>query len=609
MKTLADRAQEALYAVANAPEIVYDVETSGLDWKTNSIVGYVITVDADNNWYIPIRHGGGGNLLGPNVAPLRTPTDPIILHPFEKALAKAFEERRAKGLTTIGHNIKFDSHMSWSHGILLGRSLRCTQVTESLIDEYAGKYSLDSCAGRHGVTAKKGQTLYDHMGRILGLPAEKKIMEHFWKLAGDDPVAVDYALGDGVTTLELYRSQMKAIAEENLSVVWEMENRLIWTVVRMERKGIKIDEAQMQAVIDNINGMLGAARASLPRDFNERSPKSVRAVCEAAGRLDWPTTEKGNPSFTEAFLKTFDTGANIVRIRKLSNLLNSFITPLKDEHMFEGRVHANLNQSKLDEHGTISGRFSCSNPNLQQVPKRDKELGPLFRSIFVPDSGYEFYEADYSQCEPRLFAHYSNEASLIEGYNRSPPRDMHAVVADMMDVQRDPTAKRMNMGILTGMQAKTFAMHMGWDETYAREKFDEWFQVFPGIKEFQNTAKKVLQTRGYVKTLLGRRGRLDDPRYAYKAVSKIIQGGNADIIKYKLLQIDEWLEAEGDKANLLMTVHDSFVWQAPATPEGRAISARIEKIMTDVQTEPFKLRVPFIVEVGKGKNWSEATYG
>jgi DNA polymerase-1 len=186
---------------------------------------------------------------------------------------------------------------------------------------------------------------------------------------------------------------------------------------------------------------------------------------------------------------------------------------------------------------------------------------------------------------------------------------MHQVVADMMKVERDPTAKRMNMGILTGMQPKTFAGHMGWDIVTATTKFNEWFGVFPGIKNFQDVAKTTILKRGYVRSLLGRRGRLEKPGLAYRAVSKIIQGGNADIMKYKMVEMDEYCEANGDLVHMLMSVHDAGQWQAPDTEEGRRQSAALDAIMVDVQSAPFNLRVPFKLDGKCGHNWAEATFG
>lgn len=609
MQTLGEKAELALEAVRSAPLIAYDVETSGVDWRKNNPVGYVITVDRDANWYIPVRHGGGANLLDPNCPPLQTPEDKIVVHEWEKELAKAFVVRRERGLLTVGHNLNFDMHMSANVGVFLGRNCGDTQLTAAMLDEYRRSFSLEEVAKTEGVTAKKGDELYAQLARLFGGEVHRKQMEHYWRLPGDDPVAVDYAMGDGVSTIEAWQSQVRAIHEEDMDFIHDVEMKLIWTVFRMERRGIRVDEAYIEQLVTAVEEEIRQARLKLPQGFNPRSGPQTRKLFEDAGITNWPTTAAGNPSFTEQFLKKSELGQSIIAIRQLTNLNSSFVTPLRERHIFEGRVHATLNQLKADEHGTVAGRFSCSDPNLQAIHKRNKKLGRRFRRIFIADEGMDFNEADYSQCEPRLFAHYSKEPSLLDGYNQDPPRDMHAVVADLLAVERDPTAKRMNMGILTGMQIDTFAGHMGWDRATAAEKFNEWFAAFPGIRAFQDQAKAVFRNRGYVRTILGRRCRLEHARFAYRGTSRIIQGSNADILKERMLRCDEYLESEGDDTHLLMTVHDSLNWQGPKGAVGEKRRNDLVRIATDVQSEPFNLRVPFKMDVGYGDDWATATYG
>jgi DNA polymerase-1 len=186
---------------------------------------------------------------------------------------------------------------------------------------------------------------------------------------------------------------------------------------------------------------------------------------------------------------------------------------------------------------------------------------------------------------------------------------MHQITADAMNVDRGYTGKRMGMGLLTGMQPKTFAQHMGWDEETARYYFNEWFKLFPGIQGFQQKAKDVMKSRGYVKTILGRKCRLEQPRFAYRAVSRVVQGSQADMMKLVILRIDKMLEEEGDPAQLLMSVHDSYEWQAPKSEYGDKISKEIVRILEDVQSNPINLRIPFKCDVNKGANWAEATFG
>lgn len=611
MIDISENAEKALRMVREGKELSYDTETSGVDWRYNQPIGYVIgasPVRTSDVVYVPVRHGGGGNI--PGGRPMQTETDKIEVHPFEVELARAFDERNRKGLgRTIGHNLKFDVHMSANAGVMLGRNLACTQNMHAMLDEYAKSFSLDECCKSYQVTAKKGDELYEHMANLFGGRADRNQMANYWRLAGNDPVGYEYAIGDGISTYELYKEQTKLIHEEDMDYIAGIENDLIWTVFRMERRGIKVDADVVEELREATEAQIRETLEQFPLGFNVRSPKMVREVMEAAGHLDWPKTDKGNPSFTERWLKKHHEGQQIIKIRQMSNLINSFINPLIERHVHNGRVHATLNQLKADKGGTISGRFSCQYPNLQQVPKRVKEVAKPFRRIFVADEGYTFWERDYSQCEPRLFAHYSGDPNLVEGYNSKPFRDAHQVTADLLDVERDPTAKRMNMGIFTGMQIKAFAGHMGWPESKAADAWHAWFRNFPKVREFQDKAKHRLKSRGYVKTILGRRCRLEHPRFAYRGTSKIIQGSNADIIKLKLLEGDRACEENGDIVQIHMTVHDSFNGQYEQTEKARALFEDIMRDMEEVQIEPYNLRVPFLLEGEEGRNWSEATFG
>lgn len=607
MTDLSQQAEAALRIVREAKVLSYDTEASGLDWKRNFPVGWVIGDSPQNVLYIPTRHGGGGNLAGGQRPPL-TATDDYEVHPWERELAKAFEDRNRVGRGPIvGHNLKFDTHFSANVGVMLGRNLSCTQNNQALLDEYTKSYSLDAVAKLHGVTAKKGDELYQHLADRFGCKPDRKSMSHFWETNGQDPLVVDYAVGDGVTTFELWHAQKQKLEAEELTQIWNVENELIWTLFRMERRGFNIDEDYIEEMKAQVVEEIENAYTALPEGFNPRSPVMVKKYVEQYA-TDWPTTEKGNPSFTEKWLKTFPEGKPILTLRKWTNLNNSFITPLIDTHMFKGRVHAELAQLRNGGGGTPA-RLACSKPNLQAVPKHDKERAVLIRKAFAADENMEMYEADWSQAEPRLFAHYSNDPKLMNGYNSEPPVDCHTLVATMLNKDRGTTAKRMNMGMFTGMYPKSFAGHMDCSLPEATDLWNEWHGLFTNIKPFQEKAKNVLLSRGYVKTILGRRGRLESRKFGYVAPSKIIQGGQADMMKYKMVEIDKQLEAEGDVIHLLMQVHDSLIWQAPATPEGRKRSEELKDFMADVQSEPFNLRVPFVSDFDKGKNWAEASFG
>jgi DNA polymerase I len=613
---LSENAERALRMVREAKEIVYDTETTGVDWRFHKPVGYVVgaasserRVAQNDVVYVPVRHGGGGNL--PGAPAMTSPTEGYKQHPFEAELARAFTDRnQTVGMgRVIGHNMKFDVHMSANGGVMLGRNLACTQNMASMADEYARKYSLEAVAERYNVTAKKGEDLYKHLAATFGGVAKREAMANFWQTSGTDSVVYEYTVGDGVSTLEAYWKLYDALIADEMKTVMDLENDLIWTVFRMERRGIKVDLKEADSLRRATEDRVSELMASFPLGFNPLSPVQMKALMESNGHTDWPLTEKGAPSFANKWLKTNAVGKRVIEMRQARNLINSFIDPLVKEHTFNGRVHATLNQLKSDETGTISGRFSCSDPNLQQVPKHNKELAKPFRRLFVADENWVFWERDYSQAEPRTFAHYAGAKNLLEGYNSKPFKDMHSVTAELLGVERDPTAKRMGMGILTGMQSKALAGHMGCTEEQARRYMDQFFGAYPEIRDFQNRAKARLKQRGYVFTLLGRRCRLESPQYAYRGTSKIIQGSNADIMKYKLLEADRACESIGDIVHIAMVVHDSYNGQYQNTPEARRHFEEIVLQLANVQSDPFNLAVPFVLEGTEGANWAEATFG
>ena len=591
-----EKATRALQIVRNESLIAFDVETNGLDWKTNVPIGYVIT-SPDESLYVPIRHTGGGNLVGPE--PL-----PDCPHAFEADLAVAFTYRSNK--KTVGHNLKFDLHFAANAGIHLGRCLSCTQNNESLLDEYSKSYSLDFVAKKHGVTPKLAQEMYDHISITAGVPNTKNSMGHFHELSGTDKMVVDYAEGDGITTLELYRKQMDEMVNQNLMDVLKVEEDLISVLFRMERRGLAVDVDRAEELKIYMLGKVRTLITRLPDGFNVRSPKDMKEYVSQY-RTDWPLTDKGNPSFVEEWLLTFPEGKIIVDIRKSTNMVNTFITPLLERHTHLGRVHPNFTQNKRDEGGTISGRLACSSPNMQQVPKHDKSLAPLFRQIFTADNeDYRLSGKDYSQCEPRLFGHYSKDMNLVEGYSQNPSKDVHQIVAEMFDLPRETRAKRMNMGMFTGMYPRTFALHMGISVEEATLLRNKWLGLFPGVKTFQDAAKDRILMRGFVRTLLGRRERLEDRRFAYRAVSKIIQGGNADILKYKMVEVDKLLE--NTDSNLVLTTHDDFLFHHPNNKEGDEAMKEATRVCEDVQSPPFNLRVPFKMDSKTGRTWADASF-
>lgn len=578
--------------------IAYDTETTGLTIK-DTVCGYVIT-NVEYSIYVPVRHGGGGNIPRPEA--------------FEASLAKAFDDRSRYGYLTVGHNLGFDLRISLRHGIRLWHPLEDTMINEGLINDLTVGYGLNDCAIRRGVTPKKGDALYRHLAELFGGLPDRKSMQHFWKLAGDDPIGVDYATGDGISTLELWEAQRPWLAAEvngkTLLRVHELECQLLPYLARMHNRGIKVDTDYAERVLDpkNLEGLpakIKQASENFDPGFNPRSPKEVEALYRANGYGDdqFASTATGKVSFTENWLGGNEIGQAINGIRKLEKLRDSFITPLVATHNIGGRVHPILNQSKSDEYGVAGARLSCSEPNLQAQPKRDKVIGKLVRPLLIPDFG-NIYEDDFQQQEPRLFTHFSEQPELLGGY-RAGTMDIHDRVNDMLfDGQDRDKAKRLGMGMLTMLGLDELARRLGCTRAVAKRYKAQFLDVMPEIGKLQRDIIATFADRGVVFTILGRRSYLESQRFAYQGVSRVIQNNGGDHMKLSLLKVNQYEDAFPNEFQMLMTIHDSSLFQTDSLVH----ATEAQRLLESTARDDLKLILDIPVEVGFGANWSEASY-
>lgn len=501
----------------------------------------------------------------------------------------------------IGHNLAFDLSFLHAEGITLNGTFEDTMINAALLDEFRRSFSLENCADEAGVQSKKASEIKKHIEETFKDDFGRNYMGQYWRLSADDPVAIEYATGDGTTTWQLWVEQTRQINEQNLNKVHKVECDVIPVLNRMTMRGIRIDADRLHRLREVVSENLVNAQNSLGEEVNVNSSVQIHKLHEKHGESGWPLTPTGKPSFPEEYLKTTDIGRKVIAVRKSKRMLEAFIDPMINRHMYKGRVHAQYNQLRGDEFGTVTGRLSSSNPNLQQVPKRDEEAGVLFRSIFLPDEGMTWGSADYSQCEPRLLAHYSGCKVLVDGYTKTPSVDAHTAVAVSAGIDRQ-SGKRLNQALLTGAGAKKAASMLGKPMDEAMEIVNKYFKSMPEIKTLQAEAAQRLRQRGYVMSILGRRSRLEAPGFEYKAVNRLLQCSNADMIKLSMVKIDEMCRQVGG-IDILNNVHDSLDFQY--TPDRHKHYKEALDIMCDFP----EIRVPIEIEEDSGPDWGWASYG
>lgn len=623
-----EAAERVLRIVEDSKEMVLDVETSGLDWRTNYVIGWVLTPRGEDSFYVPVRHAGGGNLPGCNV-PMTSTGWRGDLHWFEIELART---ANTKHRSVLGHNLAFDLRFSARFGVKWYATFNDTMVNAPLINENQFGYSLSACAKRENVQEKKGELLYQYLSEQFGGEPTSKLMSEYWRTNAATDIVWQYAAGDGVTTMALWDAQRPQIEEDddlgrNLKLVHSVECRLINTLFRMTYGGVRIDEERLHAADTHFAKKAEEAGSRFPPNFNSKSPRELKTYLDSLGLIgeNWPrnapTTAEikkaaqegrepvGALKFDADTLRLTPAGEGIIEFRQMLNARSLYTGPMTEKHLWEGKVHCQFAQMAQDDYGTISGRLSSYDPNLTAVSKRNKKVGPVYRSVFIPDEGCTWEDRDFAQQEYVVFADYTGDPNLIAGYASNPPVDIHTTVAQMLGVERDPTAKRMNLGILYGMGVAKLAQSLGVSVSQAQEWMTWYHQKFPYAKPFLKTAERKAKGRGYVFTKLGRRRHFDS-NTAHKAGNGIIQGSSADITKLKLVELDEYFASEGDYCRLMLTIHDSFSWSSPDDERGRQMNAESDRILTNFYSEDavIKLKANLRVDGSSGGNWALATW-
>jgi DNA polymerase I-like protein with 3'-5' exonuclease and polymerase domains len=590
-------------------EIAIDLETKDPDLKNTGsgsvtgkghIVGIAVAV---HDWagYYPIRHEGGGNMDHGKVT-------------------RWFQDVLKTPATKIFHNAMYDVCFIRAERFEIQGEIVDTMIAASLVDENRFRYDLGSL-GRDYVGIGKNEAVLKETADNWGIDAKSEMYKLPAMYVGE------YAEQDAVLTLKLWQEMKKEIATQELQSIFELEKELFPCLVDMRFLGVRVD---IEAAHKLKQQLVSEEKACLEKVWKETgeevqiwAAKSIERVFQKLS-LPYNKTEKtGAPSFTKNFLQNHPNSIvnSIAKAREINKAHTTFIdTILKHEH--NGRIHAEINQLRSDQGGTVTGRFSYANPNLQQIPARNKDLGPKIRSLFIPEEGMTWGCFDYSQQEPRLVVHYAELdkqngnisaeglEDVLEAYNGG-EADFHQIVADMANIPRSQ-AKTINLGLFYGMGKNKLQAELGLDKTDADELFGQYHSKVPFVKQLMYSVMDRAQDAGRIRTLLGRRCRFNlwEPNefginkalpyeealreyasirraFTYKALNKLIQGSAADMTKKAMVE----LHKEGIVPHI--QVHDELDISVDNN------SDKIKKIME----KAVELKVPNKVDYEFGPNW------
>jgi DNA polymerase I-like protein with 3'-5' exonuclease and polymerase domains len=554
----------------------------------------------------------------------------------------------------LGTNLIYDLGWLATEGVVVGGKQYDVQNAEPLIDENMRSYALKILSAKYGGQGKDEADMYAWQAETFGGRANRKQAKNIWRTPAR--IVGPYAESDCREPFTIFKKQQELLAAENLSELFELETRIVPLLHAMRERGVLVNIGRAEEVLADLTGENSKAAEIVGNEqIDVWAQTTIVAYCERQG-LSYEETEAGNPSFPSKWLEEHDDEVlrRIADVRRFDTNAGKFVKGTILDHAIQGRIHCQFNQLRGDQYGTVSGRFSSSNPNLQNIPVRDEILGPLLRGMFIPDPGELWYSDDWSQIEYRLLVHYANMEKYVQPsalramnqYKENPEMSFHKWVAELTGLEYGP-AKNMNFGLAYGMGKAKMAADMGVTMEEAAPLFNQYHETLPFVRKLGWNVAKKAERSGYIKTIMNRRRRFElwEPSdfdkarestacgfekareqwthknfhtkdeawfggktglgikraYAYKALNALLQGSAADIMKIAMAEC--WESGVCDVLGApLLTVHDELNWSVPDTPEGVDAHAEAVRIMNRDRG----LKVPMITEFGKGSNWAEA---
>jgi len=562
------------------------------------VVGISIATDTGYCGYFPVGHLSGGNL------------DRDIVYRWLST------ELRKSSATIIGANIIYDLEWLSCNGISISNPVHNVQIIEGLLDE-EGEYNLDALSNKY-LGISKNETLLREAASSFGVNPKSEMWKLHSKYVGP------YGEGDALNTLEVYKKQLPLLHAEGLGPIFKLEHEVLPIVLAMRLRGVRIDlekaEKLNTKLLSDYETLLYQLKLETGFDVNPWSADHLARICSKFG-IQPNRTAKGAPSFTKDWLEVqvHPVFRNIVKARTVDRLRGTFIQEKIINVAHNGRIHSQFHQMQGDEDGTRTGRFSSSNPNLQQVPSRDA-LAPLIRGLFVPEPGEHWCKLDYSQQEPRIAVHYAlacgfrGADAAREAYLRG--EDFYKFITNAAGITRRQ-AKDLTLGRMYGMGFAKMASKLHCADREAATILETFDNSAPFLKKLSDQAARNAKNKGYIRTIAGRHrhfntyvpkgdrkseplplekakemwGAVELERYGcHKALNSLIQGSAADMTKQAMVNI--YKETEEIP---LMQVHDELNFSVDTKATALALK--------DMCEQAIQLKVPVVCDLDYGESW------
>lgn len=566
----------------------------GYKRRDGKVVGIAIA-DEHQHIYLPFGHLGGDNL------------DKNLVISYVNNVIKESKE-------VLFANASYDLGWLETLGVTISCPVRDIQIAEALIDEECFSYSLNNLAKKYLKSTKQEQGLRD-AADAFDIDAKGEM----WKLPAR--YVGEYAEMDARLTWDIYQHQIPVLKEQDLWNIWELECKLTPVLVHMTMQGVPVDLDKAE----QLNKRLKQQESNLRTQFGDLdiwSPPQLAKYCENLG-LKVPRTEKGNPSVSKEFFIACDHPKvkQIYDARSINRLRKVFVEDIILHQNYKGRIHADFKQTASDSGGTRSGRLSSANPNMQQVPKRS-DIGKAIRQLYIAEPESLWCKADYSSQEPRLQVHYA----LLGEFGRPLPGAVEAKQAfekgeklytffEKATGLPYDTCKMLCLGISYGMGNEKMARTLGISSDVCSSTMRKFNKEAPFLKILFDNVMNAANSKGYIKTILGRRARFDFwlpsfhdqpvktlhiargryPKQALfraftsKALNRLIQGSAAD--QAKKAMVDAY-EAGFD---MRLPVHDEINAMVSSEQE----SNKLKQIMEDA----IPLNVPVVADIDLGPTW------